>query len=265
MAKNSARSTDPEDYQNLPQAIGAMSKVFTDGWEIPLHHHARDQLLFASQGVMRLHTDRDAWIVPRNSAVYIPAGTWHAVRMHGVVEMRTLYIDNEGRHIAPPVLAVIAVSNLLRELILALSEEPVDYAPGSRAGHIASLIEVEIGRAEALTINVSLPVDPRLQRVCAQLLANPADCRTLDAWSEVAGASPRTLARLFERDLGMSFNRWRQRMRFQNALEALFNDEPVSLVAQKHGYKSPSAFTFAFNKVMGFAPSEASPTQPSRA
>ena len=264
MAKSSTRSTDPKDYQNLKQAIGAMSKVFADGWEIPLHHHARDQLLFAARGVMRLRTDRDAWIVPLNSAVYIPAGTWHAVRMHGDVDMRTLYIDNEGRHGVPPVLTVIAVSNLLRELILALSEEPVDYAPGSRAAHIASLIEVEIGCAEALTINVPLPVDPRLQRVCAQLLANPADRRTLDAWSEVAGASPRTLARLFERDLGMSFNRWRQRMRFQNALEALSNDAPVSLVAQAHGYNSPSAFTFAFSKEMGFAPSEISPTRPSR-
>lgn len=264
MVKGSTRSTDPEDYQHLKQAIGAMSKVFADGWEIPLHHHARDQLLFAARGVMRLRTDRDAWIVPLNSAVYIPAGTWHAVGMHGDVDMRTLYIDNEGRHSVPPALAVVAVSNLLRELILALSEETVDYAPGSRAAHIASLIEVEIGQAEALTINVPLPADPRLQRVCAQLLANPADRRTLDAWSEVAGASPRTLARLFERELGMSFNRWRQRMRFQNALEALSNDEAVSLVAQKHGYNSPSAFTFAFSKEMGFAPSEVCPTRPSR-
>ena len=256
------RSTNPEDFQNLSQAVGVMSKAFADGWEIPLHHHTRDQLLFASQGIMRLRTERDAWVVPRNSAVYIPAGTQHAVSMHGAVDMRTLYIDKESRRIASPVLTVVAVSNLLRELILALSEEPIDYAPGSRAAQIASLIEVEIGRARALTMNVPLPADPRLQRVCAQLLANPADCRTLEAWSEVAGGAPRTLARLFERDLGMSFNRWRQRMRFQSALEALSNGEPVSLVARKHGYNSPSAFTFAFRKVVGFAPSEVSTAGP---
>ena len=73
--------------------------------------------------------------------------------------MRTLYIDNEGRHSVPPVLTVIAVSNLLRELIPALSEEPVDYTPGSRAAHIASLIEVEIG-AE-FGPSTPLPMDPR--------------------------------------------------------------------------------------------------------
>ncbi len=258
MTRNSMRSTNPEDYQNLQQVVGAMSKVFADGWQIPLHSHTRDQLLFASQGIMQLRTDRSAWVVPRNSAVYIPGGTWHAVSMHGDVDMRTLYIDNDRHYTMLPVLTVIAVSDLLRELILALTEEPVDYAPDSRAAHIASLIEVEIGYAVPLTTNVPLPTDPRLQRVCAQLLTDPADRRTLEAWSVVAGASPRNLARLFERDLGMSFNRWRQRMRFQNALEALSNGEPVSLVAQRHGYNSPSAFTFAFRKVMKFSPSEVS-------
>lgn len=248
------RSTDPDDYQDLPQAIGAMSKAFADGWEIPLHDHARDQLLFATQGIIRVRTERTAWIVPRDSAVYMPAGVRHAVEMHGDVDMRTLYIDTEGARSLPPVLTVIAVTPLLRELILALSEEPVDYAPASRAGRIAQLIEVEIGRAEPLTLNVPLPTDARLQRVCAGLLADPSDRRTLEAWSEVAGASPRTLVRLFERDLGMRFNDWRQRVRFHSAMEALARGAPIGRVAMDHGYKSASAFSAAFAKVMGAPP-----------
>ena len=42
---------------------------------------------------MRLRTEGEAWIVPPDGAVYIPAGTPHAVDMHGDVDMRTLYID----------------------------------------------------------------------------------------------------------------------------------------------------------------------------
>ena len=76
--------------------------------------------------------------------------------------------------------------------------------------------------------------------------------------SEIAGASPRTLARLFERDLGMSFNQWRQRIRFHNALEALSCGEPISRVAEQHGYRSASAFSAAFRKVMGTPPSRVS-------
>lgn len=258
MAIQKTRSTDPRDYQDLPQAIGMMSKSFADGFVIPLHEHQRDQLLYATNGIMRLRTEQEAWIVPRDSAVYIPAGTHHAVSMHGPVHMRTLYIDAKVAHGRPRALTVVAVSSLLRELVLALSEEPVVYEPNSRGGLIAQMIEQEIGRARELSLNVPLPKDARLQRLCAELLADPSDRRTLNAWSEVAGASTRTLARLFERDLGMSFNRWRQRIRFHNALEALSQGEPISRVAQQHGYRSASAFSAAFGKVMGLPPSKVS-------
>lgn len=257
MAKTSARSTDPLDYQDLPQAIGVMSKMFEDGFVTGLHEHERDQLLHAGRGIMRLRTENDAWIVPQGSAVYIPAGTQHSVHMHGDVDMRTLYIDalaTEGRR----TLAVVSVSPLLRELILALSEEPIRYDADGRAGLIAQLIKLEILRARELTLNVPLPRDLRLQRICAELLADPSDRRTLNDWAEIGGASPRTLARLFERDLGMGFNQWRQRLRLHNAMEALSRGEAVSRVAQQHGYKSASAFTAAFGKVMGVSPSKVS-------
>ena len=55
---------------------------------------------------MRLRTEGEAWIVPQESAVYIPAGTHHSVNMHGSVDMRTLYIDT-GETDAPPVHCVL--------------------------------------------------------------------------------------------------------------------------------------------------------------
>ena len=264
MAIQNTHSTDPDDYQDLPQSIGAMSKHFADGFETPLHHHARDQLLHAAKGIMRLRTEQQAWIVPRDSAVYIPAGTLHAVSMHGEVEMRTLYMDTSymdtpGGHAPPRAFCVVAVSNLLRELILALGEEPMDYDPhdpNGRGGLIARMIGLEISRARELTLNVPLPKDARLQRLCAALLADLSDRRSLDAWSDVAGASARTLARLFSQDLGMSFNRWRQRIRFHSALEALSRGEAIAGVAQRHGYRSASAFSAAFGKEMGLPPSK---------
>jgi AraC-like DNA-binding protein len=172
--------------------------------------------------------------------------------------MRTLYIDTTVRDDSSRTLGVVAVSTLLRELILALSEEPTGYDPDSRGGLIAQMIDLEISRARELSLNVPLPKDARLQRLCAQLLADPSDRRSLEAWADVAGASTRTLARLFARDMGMSFNHWRQRIRFHNALEALSCGEPISRVARQHGYRSASAFSAAFGKVMGVPPSKIS-------
>ncbi len=256
------RSTDHRDFQDLPQAIGVMFKEFPDGYITPFHIHERDQLLYATKGIMRLKTTEEAWIVPRENALYIPKGTQHSVSMHGEVHMRTLYIDTAAAETRSRKLGVLSVSALLRELILVLSEEPVRYDPDSRAGLIAKIIRLEIDLARGLSLNVPLPKDPRLQRLCAELLADPSDRRTLDAWSDIAGASARTLARLFERDLGMSFNTWRQRIRFHNALEALNHGEPISKVAKNHGYNSASAFSYAFRKVMGTIPSKISVDRP---
>ncbi len=255
------RSTNADDYQHLPQPIGAMAKRFADGFVIPLHSHPRDQLLYAISGVMRLRTEGAAWVVPPDGAAYIPAGTPHAVHIHGRVDMRTLYIDTartKAEHgAARPDLRVVAVSGLLRELIMALCEEPVDYPSGGRAELLASLIAHELRAAPALALHAPLPTDPRLQRVCAALLADPANRYSLEAWATDAGASARTLARLFQSELGMSFGAWRQRVRFQGALEALSAGASIAQVAHAHGYQSPSAFTSAFGKAMGFAPSQA--------
>ena len=169
--------------------------------------------------------------------------------------MRTLYIDRRSAQL-PGELRVLSVSGLLRELILALSEEPVQYGKLDRGGLIAWMIVCEITRARELALQVPLPRDPRLQVLCAALLADPADRRTLEGWSHMAGASPRTLARLFADDLGLGFNQWRQRVRFHAALEALSRGEPIASLARLHGYRSASAFSAAFGRVMGCPPSK---------
>lgn len=257
------RSTDPADYQHLPQAIGAMVKRFADGHVIAPHAHERHQLLYAVTGIMRLKTSRDALIVPPDRAIYIPSGLRHTVSMHGEVEMRTLYIEPSSAPDPAVALRVLCVSPLLRELIIALCDEPISYRAGSRGDHMACLIASEIDRAGELPLSVPLPQDPRLQKVCTAILSDPSNGRTLDGWSDIAGASARTLARLFERELGLSFSAWRQRVRFQHALEEVTKGTPVFRVARACGYRSPSAFTLAFRRAVGCAPSNISNPQSS--
>lgn len=256
MTSANMRSTNAEDYQRLPQSISAMVKCFPDGHTIPQHSHERDQLLYAARGIMRLRTDEQAWIVPPDRAVYIPARLEHSVTMRGEVEMRTLYIRPNTTPDPAHGIRVLTITNLLRALILALGDEPLDYDEAGRGGAIARLLEIEIAGAGDSPLYFPLPRDPRLQRLCAAILDDPADRRNLDAWSQKVGASPRTLARLFERDCAMGFNAWRQRVRFYSALEALSDGAAIERVAHAHGYRSVSAFSAAFRKVMGVPPSK---------
>ncbi|MCH7794592.1 MAG: helix-turn-helix transcriptional regulator, partial [Proteobacteria bacterium] len=81
-----------------------------------------------------------------------------------------------------------------------------------------------------------------------------ADARGLDAWARAAGASPRTLARLFAKETGLTFRAWRQRARLLHALVELAARKPVTSVAFEAGYDSPSAFIAAFKREFGTTP-----------
>ncbi len=252
------RSTDPRDYQRVARPFAAMAKSFADGFEIAPHHHARDQLIYAVSGLMRVRTEHEAWIVPPDRAVYVPGRTTHSISMRGDVEMRTLYIARNAAPNLPAGATVMAVSGLLRELILALIDEPVLYDRAGRGGAIVSLILSEIERAQRLPLVIPMPRDARLSRLCAGLLDDPSDPRTLEEWSDSTGASARTLARLFEGELQLTFTAWRQRVRFHNALEAIAQGRPIERIAADNGYRSPSAFSAAFRSLMGHAPTASS-------
>jgi len=92
--------------------------------------------------------------------------------------------------------------------------------------HVVALALHEIGHAATRPISVPACKDVRLRRVIEALLADPSDPRTLDAFAEMAGASARTLARLFRRETGMSFQAWRRQLRLTEGLAALSEGDP---------------------------------------
>ena len=254
-AQPAARSIDPLEYQAVPRLLAAMAKGFPHGSHIAPHDHPRDQLLYSISGTMRVHTEGEAWIVPPDRAVYIPARVTHAIDISGEVAMRTVYLTRGASDELPVSPTVLEVSGLLRALLLALIDEPVLYDESGRGGAIACLILSELARARRLPLVIPMPRDARLLQVCSALLAEPSHAAGLEAWAETAGASARTLARLFEREVGLTFSAWRQRVRCHHALEALVSGESVARVAERSGYRSASAFSAAFRRTMGLAPS----------
>ena len=75
---------------------------------------------------------------------------------------------------------MIAVSPLLRELILTVCGEPVVWDARGPIRLVAALALHEIGRAGTRPLSLPACRDPRLVRVAAALVADPADPRDLD-------------------------------------------------------------------------------------
>jgi transcriptional regulator GlxA family with amidase domain len=94
---------------------------------------------------------------------------------------------------------------------------------------------------------------PRLRRVAAGLRADPASPRRLEEWAEVAGASPRTLERLFLSETGMGFARWRQRLRLAEAAARLARGEAPARPRRRWLCQRP-AFGAAFRAAFGITP-----------
>src|SRR4051812_46741133 len=97
----------------------ALSTTYSSGTVLHSHTHAAHQLLFASSGAMTTTGDRTSWMIPPGRAVWIPAGTPHAIRMWGDVAMRSLYFPTGAPLPAfeSGVCRVMSVRPLLRELI----------------------------------------------------------------------------------------------------------------------------------------------------
>ncbi len=248
----------PPEYRNnrddAPRPVAAMAATFPDGDRIPLHLHKRGQLIHAIHGTMKVETADAAWIVPPALGLWMPPAFPHGMVMRGDLAMRTIYIDPGACRDLPQTPLLVEIGGLMRELILAALEEPLDYDESGRGGMIAKLILAELGRMQERKMQVPMPRDPRATRVARALLDHPDADGDLDTWADRAGASRRTLARLFRSETGFSFNEWRSRLRAIDGLARLSAGEPVGAVASAVGYASPSAFSAMVRRNFGEPP-----------
>ncbi len=246
-------------FEQAPRPMAGYSHDYLSGHETGLHRHPRAQLLFATAGVMRVNTNAALFTVPPGTGLWVPAETLHGVRMDGNVRMRALFLRADAAVSGPAKTTVIAVSPLLRELILTVCGEPVVWDARGPIRLVASLALHEISRARTQKLSLPACRDPRLLRVAAALLADPADPRDLDAYAAVAGASVRTLARLFRAETGMSFQQWRRQLRMTEALARIAQGVPTVRVAAEVGYASVPAFGSAFRQIFGATPAAVAP------
>lgn len=240
------------DFTPDSTQIEVLARDDPKGFVIAPHAHGEHQIVHASKGIMRVMSDNGAWVVPPGRALWVPARTVHWILCVTEVSMRTVYL--KGVHPDwPEACAVWSVSGLMRELILRLVEGP---APAERKALLVALLMAEIDIVDQVPLNLVMPRDGRLRRVSDALQANPGDGRSLEAWAKVAGAAPRTLIRLFQKETGLTFREWRRQLRLLSALERLATGQPVTTVALDLGYASPSAFVHAFRTVLGTTPAK---------
>lgn len=251
----SVLNADFRVHDHGPAPVTAIANDYSAGHETPEHDHPYAQLLYAVHGVMVVRTNAGHWVVPPTRAMWLPPRTRHSVRMIGTVNMRSAFIDPQRVPDLPAQSSVLAVSALLRELLVAAVGLVPPHARGSRGERITELLLDELRTVPALALHLPQPRDARLRRICDRLAAAPHDNTTAAQWAQALHVDAKTIQRLFARETGMSFGQWRQQARLLAALEQLAHGERVLDVALALGYASPGAFATMFKRQFGVTPS----------
>ena len=221
---------------------------------IPSHAHDWHQLIYASEGVMWVHTAVGDWVVPPNRAVWVPAGIEHGIEMTGKVLVQTIYLAADISGELPRQCCAVNVSPLLRELILhTVKLGMLDQNVPSRARLIGFLLD-QLSVLPAIPLQLPLPVDGRAMRAVRWLRAHPDDPGLIKSVARRTATSPRTLERVFQKETGMTFGKWRQQLRLLQAMRMLAAGRAVTAVAIEVGYDSPSAFIAMFKRTLGTTP-----------
>jgi len=245
--RRSSRSSAEAD-EATPHGAGRLPH----GFHVDTHSHPDGQLVYAAAGTLATTTERGTWVAPANRVTWTPPGFEHSHRFYGDTDARPVAIPAGecGGLVARP--SVFAVTPLLREALLALTSRSGRTPEADR--RLRAVVIDELVETPEQSLHLPDPHDVRLRAVTDLLRADPGQNTTLAELGRAAGASERTLSRLFHADLGMSFQRWRTILRIHHAVVHLTDGRSVTATATACGWSNPSTFIEAFTAVVGQTP-----------
>lgn len=240
------------EFDDFPML--GMALDYPDQYHVPPHKHRKAQLLYALRGVMVVGSEQGQWVVPPSRGLWLPAGCQHWIRMVGEVKVRTVFMPALYNAQLPLSCCVLAISALLRELILATLTIPQHYTANSRAARLVQVLIDELQPAKVLPVHLPFSQHGRVQQICQDIMNHPDLGKTATDWAKQFYVHPKTIQRQFIQHTGMTLGQWQQQAKLLMAMEMLANGQRVLDVALALGYNSPSAFSAMFKRQLGILP-----------
>ncbi len=228
------------------------------GW----HSHEVHQIEYAVAGVVEVETDSAHYLLPPQQAAWIPAGLEHQAVMNPDVKTVAVMFDPAMIDEPGDRARIIAVSPLIRELMLYALRWPIDRrstAPKEEAisdGFFATLANIV---TDALDHEAPLSLPTSEHPIVAAALAYTKDhleSVTVEDVSRAVAVSERTLRRLFSDTLGLSWRTYLLHARMLRAMALLAGPgQSVQATSSAVGFDNLSSFTRSFTQFCGETPS----------
>lgn len=250
------KKKDIFESEILQSKISPWVNSYSSGSVIRTHSHPELQILYTNYGDMRVSSDIINCHVTPSQVAIIPPGIEHEIQVEREAEMATIYIGNlELEDKKQNGLTALPASPMLKQLIIRTIARTQDknFKPQDNIYLLGLLFEEIDSTANTLNIT-SLPDDKRVCSICQKILSDPLKKVTLAELARPAGASPRTINRIFQRHYGTTFEQWRKRIKLSWAERKIQAGHSVSEVACELGYATTSSFSYAFKRSTGRSP-----------
>ena len=219
-----------------------------------LEKHAWGQFVYSVKGVIELTVRNSCYAAPPDFGVWLPPETEHLAWADNDAAYFLLNIEATLCKNLPTVASIISVGAIAKAILLDLKKRGIQEPENEEDDRLMRVLIDQLSAGSCIENFLPMSNDPALKQVLEELCKNPGNNRSLLEWARHVNTTERTLARRCHRDLGMSFIKWKQRLRLSRALAMLSDGLTVQLVAQRLGYSTPSAFIAMFQKAMGATP-----------
>lgn len=216
--------------------------------------HDSGQFVHAISGVIEVGMAGRVFLAPPQYGVWIPPGLEHVSSNRHQASYATLYVPAPCCAELPRQACTLAVNPLILALLGALREGGGAWLDSPPAQRLLWVLLDQLMATPPHDSYLPMSQDPWLGQVLEALQARPWEPRSLADWAASVHTTERTLARRCQRDLGMSFNEWRQRLKVVRGIARLEAGQAVKTVAAELGYSAPSAFISMFQRQMGLTP-----------
>ena len=242
------------EFTGLPTPVYFRHAEFVPDSHTVAHQHPWGSFDYVASGVMRYQIGAQRFMSPPQYAVWIPPNTEHSSYNAQAIVYRSVYLAPEHCRGLPEQASTLAISAILKAILGDFAQRAVNMPETAEDQRLAQVFIDQLHLAPKQRSYLPYASHPGLVGVLEAMQADPGDNRPLAAWADRVHVSERTLARLFVRELSMSFGEWRQRLRFLASIEALEARRSVQDIAYDLGYSSSSAFIAMFQRQAGCTP-----------
>jgi len=252
-----AKSLHQPPYRDaLPAPIVFRTAQMPPQASYPKHRHAWGEFVYSFSGVMEVKLADQHYIAPPQYGIWLPPDIEHRGLNRQQALHSSLYVAAGLCASLPGATCVLTVSPLARALLEHLRLHPPDLPQSAQAQRMLRVLVDQLSHARSVGSYLPHSDDPVLGAVLEALERHPGDERSLAEWAVAFHSTERTVSRRCQRDLGMSFAEWRQRLRVVKALPRLETGAKVETIALDLGYASASAFIAMFRRMTGVTPDE---------